>query len=387
MSSTGDARRPIRILAVLDDDVVSGKVKPVLTLARAARADIGSPQPLEISMLTFTRGEGDSQLVTALGEEGFAVDVVRERYRFDARVFGQLRAIVERIQPDVLWTHGSKTHFLVRLGGLARGRRWIAFHHGYTETSLLWKIYQELDRWSLPAADRVMTACDAFAGDLHARRGIDKSRLRVHRTPLAARAIPADEASVARLREELQLSPQRKIVLTVGRLSKEKGHGDLIRAMAQVNRTRDDPAALVIVGDGPEQQRLERLIAELGVAEAVRLAGYRSDVAPYYAAASVFALPSYSEGSPNVLLEAMDAGAPIVATNVGGVGEMIRDREHGLLTPSGDPSAIAQAIAALLDDPELGIALASAARESLGAYAPERYYASLRSDFEEALAR
>lgn len=377
----------IRVLAVLDDTVVSGKVKPVLTLARAARADSATPRPLELSMLTFSRTHEEPELVTSLRDENFPIDVVRENHRFDFGVFPQLRAIVDRVDPQIIWTHGAKTHFLVRIAGLYRGRTWVAFHHGYTATSLTWQLYDQLDRWSLRRADCVMTACDAFAADLHARLGIPTDRLRVHRSPLESRTFFPSEESVARLRAELGLSPERKIVLVVGRLSKEKGHADLLRALGDVNAAREHPAALVIVGDGPESERLERLAAELRIADAVHLVGYRRDVAPFYAAADVFALTSYSEGSPNVLLEAMDAGVPIVATAVGGVGEMIRDGEHGLLVPARDSQAIARALRRIIDDPKLSIALASSARESLTAYAPSRYYASMRADFEASVAR
>ncbi len=336
-------------------------------------------------MLTFSRSEDESELATSLAREGFAIDVVRERHRFDFRVFAQLRAIVDRIQPDVLWTHGSKTHFLARLAGLHRGRTWIAFHHGYTETSLVWTLYEQLDRWSLRGADRVMTACEAFAADLNARLGIDAERLRVHRSPIAARSQPPLRREQGGLRAELGLSPDERVVVSVGRLSKEKGYADLIAAMAEVRQNFGPRTALVIVGEGPERTHLESIRNRLGLTGSVHLAGYQPDVSAYYELADVFALTSYSEGSPNVLLEAMDAGVPIVATAVGGVVEMIRDREHGLLVPAGAIGAIAGGIVTLLHDADLRLALATAARESLSAYAPERYYASIRSVFEESV--
>jgi glycosyltransferase involved in cell wall biosynthesis len=172
----------------------------------------------------------------------------------------------------------------------------------------------------------------------------------------------------------------------VGRLSKEKAQADLIRAMVEVKRRCDFPVALVIVGDGPEERRLEQVSARLGIADRVHLVGYKDDVSPYYEAADVFALSSYTEGSPNVLLEAMDAGVPIVATAVGGVGEMIRHGEQGWLVSSGDVQELARGIVALLTNLELSEALRSGARRSLAAYTPAVYYAGIRSVFERALA-
>lgn len=376
---------PIRVLAILDDTVVSGKVKPVLTLARYARKDATALRPLEISMLTFSRSKLEPEMVTELRAEGFAIDVVRERRRFDFGVFPQLRSIIDRRQPHVLWTHGAKTHFLVRSGRLQRGKAWIAFHHGYTATSLTWRLYDQLDRWSLLGADKVMTACDAFAADLHTRLRIRPDRLSVHRSPIVVRASPKNDARAAALPEELGLLPDARIVLSVGRLSKEKGQDDLVRALAHARRISDLNIVLVLVGDGPETERLEQLCARLGVADAVRMVGYRSDVTAYYDAADVFALTSHSEGSPNVLLEAMDAGVPIVATAVGGIGEMIGHEKEGLLVPDRDTEGIARSIVALLGNAELRRALAVNARQSLPAYSPQSYYTGVHALFEKVV--
>jgi glycosyltransferase involved in cell wall biosynthesis len=389
-AAEGDDAGPIRVLALLDDNVVSGKVKPVLALARYAREDRKEPRRLDISMLTFVRAESDPEFVGELRQEGFSIEVVRERRRFDFSVFAQIRAIVARRRPHILWTHSSKTHFLVRLGGLHRRTAWVASHHGYTATSLAWRLYQQLDRWSLRGADSVITACDAFAADLNVRLGIKKERLSVHRTPLLQSSASVANVRARSIRDELNLPTDARIVLSVGRLSQEKGHFDLIRAMVEVRRACGFPAVLVIVGDGPERARLERLRARLGLEGVVHLVGHRDDVSPYYEAADVFALPSYSEGSPNVLLEAMDAGVPIVARAVGGVCEMIRDGEQGWLAPD-DPAArsdsqtMPHGIVVLLSDANLRARFAASARRTLPAYAPSSYYAGVRSVFEKAL--
>jgi len=373
--------RPIRIVALLDDTVISGKVKPVLALARYARTNPATHRPLDLSLLTFVRNESDPEMVTALREEGLVMDVVRERKRFDFDVFPQLRAIIGQRCPDVLWTHGAKTHFLVRVARLHRNKAWVAFHHGYTATSLTWRLYDQLDRWSLRGADAVMTACEAFAVDLNVRLGVRRERLSVHRSPHAPRA-STTRANTEPLQRELCLPPNARIVLSVGRLSKEKGYADLIRAMSHVKEHSDVETVLLIVGDGPERPRLEQLCARLGLAHDVRFVGYRHDVLPYYDAAHVFALTSHSEGSPNVLLEAMDAGVPIVSTCVGGVPEMIRHGQQGLLVPRGDVEGIGRSIVALLSNAGLRATLVSAARQSLGAYSLEEYYAKAHFVFQ-----
>jgi glycosyltransferase involved in cell wall biosynthesis len=127
---------------------------------------------------------------------------------------------------------------------------------------------------------------------------------------------------------------------------------------------------MVLVGDGPEREALIALARNKGVA--LTMAGQISDVAPYFAAADVFVLPSHSEGSPNVLLEAMAAGLPVVATAVGGVPDTVTDGEQALLVPAAQPQAMADAIRRLLTDGNLALRLGTSARERATAqFSPE----------------
>jgi glycosyltransferase involved in cell wall biosynthesis len=113
------------------------------------------------------------------------------------------------------------------------------------------------------------------------------------------------------------------VIVSIGRLSREKGHDDLVHAIAGVREM--DPGLkfkVLLVGDGPEREHLEATVADLRLSNEILFVGHVSDVAPFYSIADVMALPSHSEGSPNVLLEAMAAGIPSVATEVGGVPEI-----------------------------------------------------------------
>jgi glycosyltransferase involved in cell wall biosynthesis len=193
-------------------------------------------------------------------------------------------------------------------------------------------------------------------------------------------APPAFE--VARLREELGIPEGIPVILSVGRLSREKGHLDLIAALG---RLRGRSFRLVLVGDGPERDPIEKLCAGLGLTDAVILTGRQQDVRPYYAMADVVALPSHSEGSPNVLLEAMAAGRAVVATAVGGVSEIATDGENALLVAASDSEAMASSIARLLDDEELRRRLGSSAAKIAPSYTPEAYCESLLGIYRKVL--
>jgi glycosyltransferase involved in cell wall biosynthesis len=143
---------------------------------------------------------------------------------------------------------------------------------------------------------------------------------------------------------------------------------------------------LLIAGEGPEQANLLRAVTERSIASQVVFVGHVSDVAPFYAIADVLALPSHSEGSPNVLLEAMAAGLPVVANSVGGVPEIATSEVNALLVPPRDPSAFAEALRRVLTDVELARALNSSALARAGEFSPETRARSLIQIYQELVS-
>lgn len=139
-----------------------------------------------------------------------------------------------------------------------------------------------------------------------------------------------------------------RVIGTVGRLAREKGHEVLLRALAKL----PDDVQLVIVGEGEQYAALERQAAERGLAERVRFTGY-VDSRLVLRAFDIYVQPSYYEGFGLSILEAMAAGLPVVACRVGGVADVVVDGETGLLVPAGDPEALATAVRRMLQDSEL----------------------------------
>lgn len=369
----------IRILTILEARSITGPAKAVLEFAREA-AKAGAAPSIELSILTFLRGEPGNSFTSVIREKGIPLEIVSEKRVFDLGVISQLREIVARRKPDVIWTNGVKSHFLVRLAGLHRQAKWVAFHHGYTTTTWKTRLYNKLDRWSHHGAERLVTVCAKFAADIEAQ-GIPANRIRVEHMPVRP-SEPAAAAELADLRRALDISEQTRVVLSVGRLSKEKGQDGLLRAFATVEA---GPKRLLLLGDGPELEPLRALARELKIQSAVSFLGLQSDVRPYYELADVFVLPSHSEGSPNVLLEAMDAGVPVVATAVGGIPELATNELDALLVQDSDVAALANAINRLLRDEALRFRLTAAAQNVLALHTPEHYFQSIASVFEEVV--
>lgn len=393
----------IKLLSLIEATTVTGPAKNLLNFCRLARSPqlhaVGLPR-VEVSIVTFHRSRSDlnvngqrpsnrvdspNAFVAAAREEGIEVDVITERFRFDPSAIGELRRVVARTSPDIIQTHMIKSHFLIKLSGLGKQYPWIAYHHGYTTTDLKMRGYNQLNRWSLPSATRVITVCGAFAKEL-SRAGVRQGRITVcHNSVNAPRRVTNDEREV--LKNQLGLADDELIVLAVGRLSREKGHSDLVEALALLRESNPElRLKLLVVGEGPERERLMRSVKTAGLSERVLFVGQVEDVAPYYAIADVLALPSHSEGSPNVLLEAMAAGVPVVATSVGGVPEIALADKSALLAPPHDPLLFASALHRLLSDCELAQTLSvNASARVASHFSPQSYAESLIRIYQELL--
>ncbi len=161
------------------------------------------------------------------------------------------------------------------------------------------------------------------------------------------------------LRSALGLDPDAKLVTMVGSLTRRKGVDDLLRA-ASLIRDAQPSARFLLVGRGDQRRLLEEIVRRLDLTEAVRFLGFRRDVPEILNGSDLLVLPSHWEGFGLVLLEAMNAGLPVVGTRRGAIPEVVRDGETGLLVPPKDPEALATALIRLLCDPDRAKAMGRA---------------------------
>lgn len=351
----------IRVLTFIESSSVTGPSRVLLDFAAQAK----NPEPglpaIDVTILTCQRGGGESALAEAAKCEGVPAIVIPERGRWDPGVLRHLRRVAREVNPDILESRNVKGHFLIRCSGLPSQFPWVAWNHGYTSKNRLDRMYNRLDPWSLRRAFRVMTVCGPFA-DVIQRQGVPAEKISVLHNFVKPYSAPSPE-DTTRLRQELGLG-EEKVILSVGRLSSEKGHADLLESIALLRDDSGLPAyRVLLVGDGPEQGNLQQLAARLWISDRVVMAGFQRNVAPYYALATIFTLPSHSEGSPNVVLEAMSAGLPVVATSVGGVPEIVEDGRTGILVPSRNPGALAEGLRQVLASQELRERLGTAAKQ------------------------
>jgi glycosyltransferase involved in cell wall biosynthesis len=164
------------------------------------------------------------------------------------------------------------------------------------------------------------------------------------------------------IRREFGIAPEERLVGTVGELVEAKGQRHLIEAVPLVLK-KNPGTKFMIVGGGRLERELKDYASRLGVAESIIFAGFRDDVGNCLDALDVFVLPSDMEGLNNSIVEAMMMGKPVAATNVGGIPEIVKHGETGLLVPPGNPAMLADAVIELLHNPDKASKLASAGRE------------------------
>jgi glycosyltransferase involved in cell wall biosynthesis len=379
----------VRIVALMEAASVTGPAKNLIGFCQWLHSAEGARTGLSLAIATFDRNARAYQsggFAGAARAAGIDTHIIHERYRFDPGVVPQLREIIAKERPDIIQTHNNKSHLLIKLlPGLRAHRQWLAFHHGDVYIDFKQRVYNQIDRVSLRSADRVVSVCKAFATRLVAY-GVKPERIRfLHNAAMPVAPTPLAER--ARLREQFGIGSDEAVILSIGRLSKEKGHADLLRALRRL-RSVGRQWNLVLVGTGPEQQALSNLARALGITARVHFAGFHAEVSPFYGIADLFVLPSHSEGSANVLLEAMMARVPIVATRAGGNPEIVLDERTGLLVGVANPTGLESSIARLLEDPDLASRFAEAAfARATREFSLDRYRQRLSGYYAEVLGR
>lgn len=366
----------------------TGPAKNLIDFACRATSYPKTEMRAAITFATFHRGgePKSNEFVGSCKKVGLEAHVIHERFLFDLAVVPAMRKLVALCKPDIIQSHAVKSHFLVRLTGINRECPWIAFHHGYTWTSTRTKLYNHLDRWSLPAASKVVTVCRPFAFALE-RIGLPPERIVIQHNAVNT-FTPAPDQEISGLRQSLGISVDSQVVLCVGRLSREKAQADIVKAAAILqSEIKKRKIQFILVGDGPDAPMLKEMTRLFQVEDSFIFTGHIPDLRPYYTLANLLVLPSHTEGSPNVLLEAMAAGLPIIATAVGGIPEIVVNEKEALLVEKQSPDALARAIERLLGNTNLQHRLAEAAQRRISAYSPAAYCDSILSLYQSCLSR
>ncbi|MBS3938240.1 MAG: glycosyltransferase [Peptococcaceae bacterium] len=265
------------------------------------------------------------------------------------RLFKALLRLLREQQPDIVHTHGGRANLYGRLAARLAGVRCVVTTvHSYSDLDYgkawhnTW--FSLVDRLTWSLTDRFI----AVSRDLG--HSLNKRGVRSDRVAVVHNGITPWEGSGIALAKEFSL-PAGPIICAVGRFVAVKRFDVLLQAMAIV-QTALPAATLLLVGEGPLLGSLEALAKHLKIEGRVIFTGYRRDARAILSSADVFVMSSDMEGLPIVLLEALSAGVPMVATAVGGIPEVVWSGETALLVPRGHPQALAEAISTCLQERE-----------------------------------
>lgn len=300
-------------------------------------------------------------LAHELAEAGLPVHACGKRRGLDLRALIRARRALREHATEVLHTHNAVAHYQAVLASSGlRLRQVINTRHGMGGNRRAGR-REWLYRRALGRTDAVVAVCEAARADAVARGIVPAAKARVVPNGIRVESFqPASATMRARLRQTLGLPSTARVIGTVGRLNWAKDQACLIQAFARVHAALPD-TALVLIGDGELRAVLEQCARDAGVAGRVHFLGDRNDVRELLSGLDLFALSSVSEGYSMALLEACATALPIVATAVGGNGEIVREGRTGRLVPAGDPAALAAAALALLRVPAEACALGDAA--------------------------
>jgi glycosyltransferase involved in cell wall biosynthesis len=323
------------------------------------------------------------KVVAQMHDAGVEVLELGRRDRFDLRAWRPFLRLLRSGEVDVLHAHKFGPNlWATTLARLARVPVVIAHEHTWAFRRRSPRAL--LDRWLVaPGCDVLLAVSELDRERMHTIERIPPWRVRFLPNGIPAPVVDGDAAGV---RAELAIPDGVPLVGAVGVFRAQKDFPTLLRAHARLLE-RQPAAHLAIVGYGPEQAAIERLVGELGIGERVRLTGLRNDAVRIASAFDVAVNCSLFEGSSLAIMEFMALGRPIVATAVGGTPDLLGHGEAGVLVPSAEPVALGDAIAGLLDDPQRAAALGERARERQRAcYDVDVQARRLQELYEELLA-
>lgn len=353
---------PLRIVHIAAPGPVGGLESVVIGLAAGHRR-----RGLETEVVAVLGPDPEeTPFVEALRKEGVPTRALRMPHRAYLRERREIRAFLEERRPDVVHPHGHRPVILD--SGLVRamGIPTVTTVHGSSHISWRTELYEWVKYRVFRKFDAVVPVSRSLLPDLD-RAGVPRDRIHVIPNAWDGRVDPLPRPEA---RQVLNLPPDAFVFGWVGRLIPVKGPDVFLKALGLLD-SRGFLAS--IVGDGSERRHLEDAASDLGIADRVRFHGRLGEASRLFRAFDVFVLSSRSEAAPMVLFEAMAAGVPIVATEAGGVGEILSPAE-AVLVPPEDPELLAASLRrVLLGQEDLERKVSAAARRLAVDFATDRW--------------
>jgi len=327
---------------------------------------------------------GPGPFVVGLKASGLPYfEIAGRRWNHLPHMIGKLRSLIETEQVDVLHLHMVRATIVGGLASLMPHRAKVVVSKHYRYAMLSSALPRLLDRFLTNRADAVAAVSHSVEDDV-TRHGLAESKARVIHNGIDLQSFDRRSAEE---RERTSYNGPGPLLACLASLHRLKGQEYLLRAMPEILRSYPT-ATLLIVGEGAERARLQELVESLGLGDAVMMPGFDPNIPALLPQIDLCVHPAVDEAFGLVLLEAMAARKAVVATNVGGVGEIVADGETGLLVPPRDPHAIARAVCTLLGDAQRRARMGNAGRRRVeGDFTIHNAVRSYERLYEEMILR
>ena len=329
-----EIRKPTRVMHLIATNFVGGPEKQILNHLECCDRD-----RYEVHAGSFIEKGNGNDFLDRAADLNVPTCPVPESFPFDPRALLFLRRYIARQGIEVLITHGYKPNILGHLALLGQNVGHAMYVRGWTAENRKIMVYNWLDKKFLFRADLVVTVAQRKVPELR-ELGLPADRIRCIRNAARALQLEAPARSLASFFDGTAPDP---LFLAAGRISSEKGHIFLVKAL-EILRDRGLNPGCVLFGEGPDGEQIAREIKLRKLEKNIILAGYDAGWKNWIPEADFVINPSLSEVMPNVVLESMISGCPVVATDVGGVRELIENETLGWCVPPGSPEALARAV-------------------------------------------
>ncbi|MCG7879188.1 MAG: glycosyltransferase family 4 protein [Candidatus Thiodiazotropha taylori] len=327
----------LQILDLRDSPWVDGPGRTILQCA-----DMIDRNKCNIHIGAFSgESHNDHAYMKKAVELGLDVVAIKENRSFDRSVIDQIKQVVRKRAIDIIHTHDFRSNIYGLICARSQRLPLVSTCHGWISNNWKGRLYTAIDKYLLRFHDQIIVVSDVMKKRLE-RSGIQSDKIHVINNALVINDYEIKREN-SKFRNELNISKDKKIIASIGRLSPEKRQDIFLSAAKYlVGKNRD--LIFLIVGVGPEEDELRALANELGISDNVIFSGYRNDMVDIYNGIDLVVQSSNTEGMPNVVLESLLMGVPVIATNVGGTAQIVQHNVNGVLIESEDLSALEYAL-------------------------------------------